>query len=169
MMVKSPQVELPIHFFWPLRIQESPSRFAVVARPPDAPEPTSGSVKPNEPTFSNRAMGGSQRSFCSSEPQTSIDPIARPVCTPKKVEMDASTRANSIMRNPIIVVLLPGQPYPLIGSPAIPSDLNFGNSSNGNSSRLQKSLITGCTSVSMNARTLSRNELSSLDRVFESR
>src|SRR5258707_5578212 len=38
--------ELPIHRFWPLRTQVSPSFFAVVVRPPEAPEPTSGSVNP---------------------------------------------------------------------------------------------------------------------------
>src|SRR6267154_2039551 len=60
--------ELPIHFFWPLRIQVSPSRLAVVVRPPEVPEPTSGSVKPKQPIFSQRAIGGSHFCFCSSEP-----------------------------------------------------------------------------------------------------
>src|SRR6202166_3224574 len=48
--------ELPIHFFWPLRIHVSPSRFAVVVRPPEAPEPTRGSVKPKQPICSQRAI-----------------------------------------------------------------------------------------------------------------
>jgi hypothetical protein len=43
---------LPIQRFWPLRIQVSPSRFAVVVRPPLVPEPTSGSVRPKQPIFS---------------------------------------------------------------------------------------------------------------------
>ena len=46
----------------------SPSRFAVVVRPPLAPDPTSGSVRPKQPIFSQRAMGGSHCRFCSSEP-----------------------------------------------------------------------------------------------------
>src|ERR1700693_4933597 len=50
--------ELPIHFFWPLRIHVSPSRLAVVVRPPEVPEPTRGSVKPRQPIFSQRAIGG---------------------------------------------------------------------------------------------------------------
>src|ERR1700756_3239554 len=50
--------ELPIHFFWPLRIQVSPSRLAVVVMPPEVPEPTRGSVKPKQPIFSQRAIGG---------------------------------------------------------------------------------------------------------------
>src|SRR6267378_622260 len=60
--------ELPIHFFWPLRIHVSPSRFAVVVRPPEAPEPTRGSVSPKQPILSQRAIGGSHFCFCSSEP-----------------------------------------------------------------------------------------------------
>src|SRR5277367_4308693 len=59
MIEMSHQGELPIHFFWPLRVQVSPSRFAVVVRPPDAPDPTRGSVKPKQPIFSQRAIGGS--------------------------------------------------------------------------------------------------------------
>ena len=66
--VKSPQVALPIHVFWPLSTQVSPSRRAVVVKPPEVPDPTSGSVSPKEPIFSMRAMGGNQRCFCSSEP-----------------------------------------------------------------------------------------------------
>ena len=46
----------------------SPSRRHVVVSPPATPEPTSGSVRPNAPIFSIRAIAGSQRSFCSSEP-----------------------------------------------------------------------------------------------------
>ena len=64
----SAKVALPIHFFWPLRTQVSPSRRQVVIIPPDVAEPTSGSVRPNEPIFSKRIMAGSQRCFCSSSP-----------------------------------------------------------------------------------------------------
>src|SRR6202167_8282 len=60
--------ELPIHFFWPLRIHVSPSRLAVVVRPPEAPDPTRGSVKPKQSIFSQRAVGGSHFFFCSSVP-----------------------------------------------------------------------------------------------------
>src|SRR3984893_10126870 len=54
---------LPIHRFSPLRTQVSPSRFAVVSKPPDAPEPTSGSVRPKQPIFSQRAIGGGHLLF----------------------------------------------------------------------------------------------------------
>jgi hypothetical protein len=64
----SAKVELPIHFFWPLRTQVSPSRRQLVVIPPEVAEPTSGSVKPNEPIFSKRIMAGSQRCFCFSSP-----------------------------------------------------------------------------------------------------
>ena len=59
---------LPIQRFWPFSTQVSPSRFAVVVRPPAVPEPTSGSVRPKQPIFSKRAIGGSHFCFCSSEP-----------------------------------------------------------------------------------------------------
>src|SRR6202021_78210 len=89
---------LPIHFFWPFRIHVSPSRRAVVPRPRDAPEPTRGSVRPKDPIFSSRAIGGNHFFFCSSDPQRKIDPIARPLCTPKKVAKEQSIFAISIER-----------------------------------------------------------------------
>src|SRR5258708_12867097 len=87
----SHHVELPIHLFWPLSTQLLPSRFAVVISPPDAPEPTSGSVRPKQPIFSNRAIGGSHFCFCSSDPVAYIEPIARPFCTPKHLPIHPST------------------------------------------------------------------------------
>ena len=68
MIETSHQGALPIHFFWPFRIQVSPSRLAVVFRPPAAPGPDLGSVRPKQPIFSRRAIGGSHVCFCSSEP-----------------------------------------------------------------------------------------------------
>src|SRR4029077_19477925 len=59
---------LPIHFFWPLTIQVSPSRFAGVNIPPAVPDPTSGSVRPKQPIFSQRAIGGGRFFFCFSPP-----------------------------------------------------------------------------------------------------
>ena len=67
-MIRSAKVALPIHFFCPFSTQTSPSRRAVVVRPPATPEPTSGSVSANAPICSIRAIGGSQRCFCSSDP-----------------------------------------------------------------------------------------------------
>src|SRR5262249_14764593 len=58
MTFMSEKVELPIHFFWPLRIQVSPSRRQVVSIPPDVAEPTSGSVHPKEPTFAPADVRG---------------------------------------------------------------------------------------------------------------
>ena len=40
----------------------------VVNIPPDVPDPTSGSVRPKQPIFSQRAIGGSHFFFCSSDP-----------------------------------------------------------------------------------------------------
>ena len=69
MTLMSEKVELPIHFFCPFRTQASPSLRHVVNMPPEVAEPTSGSVKPNDPIFSQRIIGGSQRCFCASSPQ----------------------------------------------------------------------------------------------------
>jgi hypothetical protein len=68
MIETSHQGALPIHRFCPLRIQLSPSRLAVVVMPPLVPDPTSGSVRPKQPIFSQRAIAGSHFCFCSSEP-----------------------------------------------------------------------------------------------------
>src|SRR5208337_1894054 len=65
MTLMSAKVALPIHFFSPFSTQASPSRRQVVIIPPEVAEPTSGSVRPNEPIFSNRIIAGSQRCFCS--------------------------------------------------------------------------------------------------------
>ena len=68
--MRSANVALPIQVFCPRSTQLSPSRRAVVVSPRAAPEPVSGSVSPNAPISSIRAIGGSQRCFCSSDPQT---------------------------------------------------------------------------------------------------
>ena len=67
--MRSANVPLPIHCFFPLRTQWSPSRRAVVARPPAMSEPCSGSVRAKAPIDVRSAMPGSQRSRCSGEPQ----------------------------------------------------------------------------------------------------
>ena len=46
-------------------------------------------------------MVGSQRSRCSGVPHASIEPIARPECTPKKLFVDASIRAISAWTKPM--------------------------------------------------------------------
>src|SRR5258705_13916479 len=92
MIEMSHQGELPIHLFWPFRTHVSPSRFAVVVRPPDAPEPTSGSVRPKQPIFSKRAIGGNHFCFCSSEPPREMEAISTPFFTPKKVALEEPKR-----------------------------------------------------------------------------
>src|SRR5882724_6594408 len=93
MIEMSHQGELPIHFFWPLRIHVSPSRLAVVVVPREVPEPTRGSVKPKQPIFSQRAIGGSHFLFYSDEPPRYMHAIAIPSWTPKNVAIEESTRA----------------------------------------------------------------------------
>ena len=98
----SAKVELPIHFFWPFRTHSSPSRRAVVVTPPAMALPTLGSVRPKAPITSQPRILGSHSAFCSSLPQTRMDCIARPLWTPKKVAVETSTRAISIVRRPSI-------------------------------------------------------------------
>ncbi len=69
-----------IHIFAPFRIQSEPSRRACVRIEPGS-EPASGSVSPKQPMTSPRCIGGSQRSFCSSEPKRQIGNIASEPCT----------------------------------------------------------------------------------------
>ncbi|GHJ57576.1 hypothetical protein NOK12_00950 [Nocardioides sp. OK12] len=103
---------MPIHFFSPLSTQPSPSRRAVVARPIEMAEPTSGSVRPKAPISSIRAIAGSQRSRCSSEPHRWIEPIASPPWTPMKVPMEGSMRLSSIATMPSTSAPRAGQPGP---------------------------------------------------------
>ena len=67
-------------------------------------------MRPNAPISSIRAMAGSQRSFCSSEPQRWIVPIASPPCTPMKVDTDGSPRESSMAIIPSSSADFPGQP-----------------------------------------------------------
>src|SRR3954463_15498828 len=101
---------LPIHRFWPLRLQVSPALLRFVVLPPLVPEPVNGSVRPKQPIFSQRAIGGSHFCFCSSDPPRYMEPIARPLWTPKKVAIDESNRDISIATNPKSSALPPRQP-----------------------------------------------------------
>nr|WP_261818387.1 hypothetical protein [Nocardioides sp. OK12] len=112
MITRSAKEALPIHFFSPLSTQPSPSRRAVVARPIEMAEPTSGSVRPKAPISSIRAIAGSQRSRCSSEPHRWIEPIASPPWTPMKVPMEGSMRLSSIATMPSTSAPRAGQPGP---------------------------------------------------------
>jgi hypothetical protein len=117
--VRSANVALPIQRFWPLSTHSSPSRRAVVRSPAATSEPPVGSVSPNAPICSNRAIAGSQRSFCSSEPQLAMLPMASPECTPKKVAREASACAISSAIQPLssddgLVPAIPRSAYPLI-------------------------------------------------------
>ena len=85
-----------IHIFEPLRIQSSPSFFAVVRIDPGS-EPESGSVRPKQPISSPAAMPGSQRCFCSSLPHFQIANIASEPWTEQK-ERSAESPASSSMQ-----------------------------------------------------------------------
>src|SRR5690606_34834632 len=109
-MVISENVELPIHFFCPFSTQPSAVFLQVVVKPPAVADPTSGSVKPNAPIIFNCCICGSHSCFCSSEPHIYIDPMAKPLCTPKKVAIEGSMRPNSAAIIPSIKEVPPAQP-----------------------------------------------------------
>jgi hypothetical protein len=87
-------VPFVIHIFAPFRTQSEPSRRAWVRIAPGS-EPASGSVSPKQPIVSPRCIGGSQRSFCSSEPQRQIANIASEPCTETALRTPESPASSS--------------------------------------------------------------------------
>ncbi len=85
----------PIQRLAPFSTYESPTRRAFVSSATES-EPWSGSVRANAPSCSRRAMLGSQRCFCSSEPSIAIDFIANPDWTPRNVPRLPSPRLSSM-------------------------------------------------------------------------
>ena len=85
---------LVIHIFEPLSTQPSPDFFARV-RMPAGLEPASGSVRPKQPIVVPAAIPGSQRSFCSSEPQRWIANIASEPCTEQNERRPESPASSS--------------------------------------------------------------------------
>ena len=59
-------------------------------------------------------MSGSQRSRCSGEPSSTMLPIARPLCTPKKVAIDVSTREISRVTKLVSSRLRRWSPRPVV-------------------------------------------------------
>ena len=127
---------LPIQRLAPFSTHASPSRRAVVSSATES-EPWSGSVRAKAPIRSSVAIPGSQRCLCSSLPSTLIEPIARPDCTPRKVLTLPSPRDISTVAIPAARRDRPGQPYPSIVDPTMPSPASFGTSAQGNSARSQ--------------------------------
>ena len=88
-----------IHIFWPL-IRQPPSIFSARVRRLAASEPVSGSVSPKQPNDSPEVSRGSQRCFCSSVPQRSIEPQTSEVCTETTVRIAESPRPTSSTISP---------------------------------------------------------------------
>src|SRR5258708_6155830 len=98
MMETSHHGALPIHRFWPLRIQLSPSRLAVVVRPSLVPEPTSGSVRPKQPFFSMRSIGGRPLCLCFFVPSCLFQHLAMSLCTPHDMSLSWSRQPSTVRR-----------------------------------------------------------------------
>jgi hypothetical protein len=95
----SAMVPIPIQRFSPFNTQSEPSLRAKVFMLAGS-EPAVGSVRPKQPMASPRAMGGSQRSFCSSEPNLWIALIASDPCTETKVLNPESPASSSMHARP---------------------------------------------------------------------
>ena len=147
-------VPRPIHRLRPFSTQPpAGSGRAEVSRATES-EPWSGSVSANAPSLSIRAMPGSQRSFCSSEPHIAIDIMARPACTPRNTPRLPSPRCSSIVTSPHAIGLIPGHPYPWMSSPTMPNSGSRRTSGQGISARSQYGPMTGTTSSLTNRRTV---------------
>ncbi len=105
----SAMVPFVIHIFAPFRTQSPPSRFACVRIVPGS-EPASGSVRPKQPITSPVCMAGSQRSFCSSEPQRQMANMASEPCTETALRMPESPASSSRHVSPYATALAPGRP-----------------------------------------------------------
>src|SRR5256885_4424960 len=127
-------VPFVIHIFVPSRIQSEPSRRACVRLDPGS-EPASGSVSPKHPIASPSCMGGSQRCFCSSEPQRQIAYIASEPCTETRLRTPASPASSSMHVSPYATELAPGRPYPSRRMPKRPSRATSVASSRGRTPR----------------------------------
>ena len=133
----SATVALPIQRLRPCRIQPpSGWRRAWVASRTTS-EPCSGSVSAKAPSRSTAAIDGSQRCFWASEPSIPIVVMASPECTPWKVAMLPSPRANSAATRPSASGDSPGQPWSA-QRPAGHRELPVaGHQRHGNSARSQ--------------------------------
>ena len=150
---------LPIHRLAPSSTQWSPSRRAVVSRLTTS-DPWVGSVSATAPSSSSRAIAGSQRSRCSSDPSRCTDVIASPECTALSVATDPSPRASSAHIIPSASGETPAHPYPSIEAPATRVAAYPPSSSRGNRAASQNSAARGTTSSSHHRRTPSRSSRS---------
>jgi hypothetical protein len=98
-----------IHIFDPERIQSAPSRRARVRMEPGS-EPASDSVRPKQPIASPACIAGSQRSFCSSDPQRQMANIASEPCTEQALRTPASPASSSRHVRPYATEVEPGRP-----------------------------------------------------------
>ena len=83
-----------IHILLPV-ISQPPSTFFARVRWLAASEPVSGSVSPKQPSDSPEHSFGSQRCFCSSVPQRTIDEHTSDVCTEMTVRIAEQPRPTS--------------------------------------------------------------------------
>ncbi len=96
-IVTSPEMSVPalvMNCLAPLTVQASPSSFARVRTLP-ASLPASGSVSPKAPSLRPLHRSGSQRSRCSSVPNSAMGWVPSDVCAQSVIATLESTRASS--------------------------------------------------------------------------
>ncbi len=154
-MATSATLPLVIHILAPLRIQSSPSRRARVRMLPGS-LPASDSVSPKQPINSPAAIPGSQRCFCSSDPNAQIGNIAREPCTETNDRVPESPASSSRQARPYSTLLVPAQPYPSRCIPKRPIEPISLARSTGNVPSSNHSATSGSTRSFTKLRTVSR-------------
>ncbi len=162
MIATSAMEASPIHRFAPSITQSSPSRTAVVTMLAGS-LPAVGSVSPKQPIRSPAAMPGSQRCFCSSEPNLPIALIASEPCTLTNVRRPESPASSSMAARPYSTALRPAHPYPFRCMPSRPSAPISLTISRGKCAASYQLAIFGRIRSATNARTRSRRASSSAE------
>ena len=136
----------------------APSSNRAVVRVPPESLPAPGSVRPYAPMTSPRAIGTSQRCFCSGEPARWSGPQPRLVWAATMSPSDPHTRPISSIAIAYASVSSPAPPSSSgIGIPSQPSSPMRRTISVGKRRSRSCSSMTGATSVVMNSRTVSRS------------
>src|SRR6266508_348034 len=158
-IVHSPVMGVPefvMNAFDPLMTHCPSSSFAVVLVAL-ASLPPPGSVRPNDPRMSPRAIGTSHRCFCSSVPNSWIGLAPSPTPASSVMAIEESTRASSSMAMHRVRKSAPCPPYSSgNGSPNSPISPICFTMSMGSSPRSSISAARGATTSSANSRIAAR-------------
>src|SRR6266540_2884008 len=158
-IVHSPVMGVPefvMNAFDPLMTHCPSSSFAVVLVAP-ASLPPPGSVRPNDPRMSPRAIGTSQRCFCFSVPNRKMGFAPSPTPASSVMAIEESTRPSSSIAMHSVRKSAPCPPYSSgNGNPNSPISPICFTMSMGSSPRSSISAARGATTSSANSRIAAR-------------